>query len=247
MSAAPELRRLVLIAPLALLVITSLGCAHRADAADSKEKGFTTLFNGKDTSGWIYGTLKGKENKAGVGYQVNPETGVLYTTAHDGGNLYTEKQYGNFIFRFDFKLAPGGNNGVAIRAPREGNGAYEGMEIQILDDSSDRYTKLRPEQYHGSIYDVVAAKRGALKPVGEWNSEEIVADGRHVKVIVNGVTTVDANLEDVKDAEKLKKHPGLARTTGHIGFLGHGEALEFRNIRIKELPSDEATTAPAAK
>jgi hypothetical protein len=234
----PALGRFVLIAPL-LLVLAGLStsCAHRAEAKDSAgERGFTKLFNGKDTSGWIYGTLKGKENKAGVGYQVNPETGVLYTTAHDGGNLYTAKQYANFIFRFEFKLAPGGNNGLGIRAPREGNAAYEGMELQILDDSSDRYTKLRPEQYHGSIYDVVAAKRGALKPVGEWNSEEVIADGRHIKVIVNGVTTVDANLDDVQDPEKLKKHPGLQRKDGHIGFLGHGEALEFRNIRIKELP-----------
>src|SRR3954471_21459823 len=99
------LGRYVLLTPLLLLVVGfSAGCAHRADAAeDSGEKGFKTLFNGKDTSGWIYGTLKGAEDKAGVGYQVNPETHTLYTTAHDGGNLYTDKQYANFIFRFEFK------------------------------------------------------------------------------------------------------------------------------------------------
>ena len=236
MSAA--LRHFVLIAPLALLLALSTGCADTARAADDGgEKGFTKLFNGKDTTGWIYGTDKGKEKKAGTGYQVNPETGVLYTTKADGGNLYTEKEYANFVFRFEFKLSPGGNNGLAIRAPRDGNAAYEGIELQILDDSSERYAKLRPEQYHGSIYDVIAAKRGALKPVGEWNEQEVIADGRHIKVILNGQTTVDANLDDVKDAEKLKKHPGLSRASGHIGFLGHGEALEFRNIRIKELPA----------
>jgi hypothetical protein len=243
------IRRLAVAAPLVLLVALSTGCADRAHAADDAgEKGFTKLFNGKDTTGWIYGTEKGKEKKAGAGYQVNPEAGVLYTTKTDGGNLYTEKEYANFALRFEFKLSEGGNNGLAIRAPRDGNAAYEGIELQILDDSSERYAKLRPEQYHGSIYDVIAAKRGALKPVGEWNEQEVVADGRKIKVILNGQTIVDANLDDVKDAEKLKKHPGLQRTSGHLGFLGHGEALEFRNIRIKELPSDTTkTTAPAAK
>ena len=232
------LRRFILIAPLALLLALSTGCADRAHAAeDAAEKGFTKLFNGKDTTGWIYGTEKGQEKKAGAGYQVNPDTGVLYTTKTDGGNLYTEKEYANFVLRFEFKLSPGGNNGLGLRAPRDGNAAYEGIELQILDDTSERYAKLRPEQYHGSIYDVIAAKRGALKPVGEWNEQEVTADGRHIKVVLNGQTIVDANLDDVKDAEKLKKHPGLSREKGHIGFLGHGEALEFRNIRIKELPS----------
>ena len=239
MSAA--LRRLVLITPLVLFLSLPPGCTNCAtlagDENDLREKRFTKLFNGKDTSGWVYGIEKGKEKKAGAGYQVNPETGVLYTTKEDGGNLYTKKEYANFVLRFEFKLSPGGNNGLAIRAPREGNAAYEGIELQILDDSSVRYAKLRPEQYHGSIYDVIAAKRGALKPVGEWNEQEVTASGRHIKVILNAQTTVYANLDDVKDPEKLQKHPGLQRTSGHIGFLGHGEAMEFRNIRIKELPA----------
>jgi hypothetical protein len=233
----PVLCRLLPTAPLVLLLAVATGCAGRADAtATAREKGFTPLFNGKDTSGWIYGTLKGKENKVAKGYQVNPETGVLYTTAHDGGNLYTEKEYGNFVLRFEFKLTPGGNNGLAIRAPREGNAAYEGIELQILDDTHEKYAKLRPAQYHGSIYDVVPAKRGALRPVGEWNEQEVTADGRKIKVVLNGQTIVDANLDDVKDEAVLKKHPGLSRERGHVGFLGHGEPLEFRNIRIKELP-----------
>ena len=111
------------------------------------------------------------------------------------------------------------------------------LEIQVLDDSGAKYTKLRPEQYHGSIYDVVACKRGHQNPVGEWNTEEITADGRHIKVMLNGVTIVDADLDDVKDPAKLTKHPGLANKTGHIGFLGHGTQVEFRNIRIRELPA----------
>jgi len=213
-------------------------------AEPPSEEGFARIFNGKDLSGWFYGTKKGKENKVGEGYQVNADEGTVYCTAKDGGNLFTEKQYANFVVRFEFKLTPGANNGLAIRSPREGAIAYEGIEIQVLDDTAEKYAKLRPEQYHGSVYNLVAAKRGSLKPVGEWNEEEVTADGRHIVVKLNGATIVDTNLDDVTDEAKLKKHPGLKRTTGHIGFLGHGTDVAFRNIRVKELPSDGSAAAP---
>ena len=161
---------------------------------------------------------------------------MLFSTVKDGGNLYTEKEYGDFVFRFEFKLTQNANNGVAIRAPLTGDSAYQGMEIQVLDDSGPAYKgKLRPAQYHGSIYDVFPAKSGFQKPVGEWNEEEITAQGRRITVKLNGTVIVDANLDDVKDEAVLKKHPGLANKKGHIGFLGHGVRVEFRNMRIKEL------------
>jgi len=198
-------------------------------SAVADEEGFVKLFNGKDTTGWVYG-----ERQAGKGYQV--EDGVLFCTDNDGGNLFTEKEYADFAFRFEFKLEDSGNNGVGIRSPLKGDPAYVAMEIQILDDNGKQWNnKLRPAQYHGSIYDVVPAKRGALKPAGEWNSEEIIAKGRQITVKLNGQTIVDANLDDIKDEAVLKKHPGLKNTSGHIGFLGHGSHVEFRNIRIKEL------------
>ena len=214
--------------------IVALGLAGLIAATpEEKEEGFVPLFNGKKLDGWVYGT-KGNAMKHGDGYQVDPDQKIIYCTKNDGGNLYTEKEYGDFIFRFEFKLEANANNGVGIRAPLEGDAAYVGMEIQVLDDSGSQYTNLRPEQYHGSIYDVVAAKRGSQKPVGEWNSEEIYAKGRQIKITLNGNVIVDANLDDVKDEQTLKKHPGLARTKGHIGFLGHGSRVEFRNLRIKE-------------
>jgi hypothetical protein len=197
------------------------------------EPGFTALFNGRNLDGWRYGTREGRENKSGQGYQV--DKGTLYCTKEDGGNLFTSRDYGDFVFRFEFRLEPEANNGIGIRTPLEGDAAYQGMEIQVLDDTASRYANLRPAQYHGSIYDVVPAKRGALRPVGEWNSEEITAQGRRITVKLNGTTIVDSNLDDVKDSEVLKKHPGLARSRGHIGFLGHGARIEFRHIRIKEL------------
>ncbi len=212
------------------LAVVALSSAAWAAA---QEEGFKPLFNGKDLSGWIYGKKGAAENRSGKGYQV--EGGVLFSTEKDGGNLFTEKEYANFVFRFEFRLTENANNGIAIRAPLEGDAAYVGMEIQVLDDSGSKYQKLQPWQYHGSIYNVVPAKKGHLKPVGEWNEEEISADGRRITVKLNGTVIVNANLDDVKDEAVLKKHPGLARPKGHIGFLGHGARVEFRNLRLKEL------------
>jgi len=224
-------RCLFVVSVAAFLLLIILSGTH---SGASEEAGFASLFNGKDLSGWAYGLREGRENKAGKGYQV--EKGVLFCTQEDGGNLYTEKEYSDFIFRFEFRLETNANNGIGIRAPLEGNAAYAGMEIQVLDDDGPDYKDLRPVQYHGSIYDVIPSKRGALKKLGEWNFEEITAKGRQITIKLNGTAIVDANLDDVKDPDVLKKHPGLARTAGRIGFLGHGTRVEFRNLRIKALP-----------
>jgi len=221
--------------------------------AAEDEIGFKPLLNGKDLTGWVYNKRAPKppakpkagqelapqqprqpvEQKTGAGYQV--ENGVVFCTKTDGGMLFTEKEYGNFILRFEFKIEENSNNGIGIRVPFGGHPSVDGMEIQMLDDSGSNHQKLRPAQYHGSIYDVVPAKRGHLKPLGEWNSEEIVADGRHIKVTLNGIVIVDANLDDIKDEAVLKKHPGLQSKAGRIAFCGHGTRVEFRNMRIKEL------------
>ena len=196
--------------------------------AIAEDPGFISLFDGETLNGW---TLV---RRTGRGYVV--ENHVLVCPADGGGNLFTQKEYSNFVVRFEFRTEPGGNNGVGIRAPLEGDAAYAGMEIQILDDQAPVYQgKLRPAQYHGSIYDVVPARQGFLKKAGEWNQEEITASGRRITVMLNGTTIVDANLDSVKDPQVLKKHPGLARSQGHIGFLGHDTRVEFRSIRLKEL------------
>jgi hypothetical protein len=218
------MRKLSVVAMVGLTLV--LGGLLRA----ANEEGFTPLFNGKDLTGWVYA----KGSKAGKGYQVR-DGGIVYCTPKDGGQLRTEKEYGDFVLRFDFRLTPNANNGIAIRAPIDGDAAYAGMEIQVLDDSGSEYAKLRPNQYHGSIYDVIAAKRGHLKPVGEWNTQEITAKGSRVTIKLNGETIVDADLAEIKDEAVLKKHPGLRRAKGHVGLCGHGKEVEFRNMRIKEL------------
>ncbi len=208
--------------------LLSVNLSADADAADQARKeareGFVKLFDGKTLEGW-QGALKG--------YTV--EDGVLVCIKKGGGQLYTKKEYADFIFRFEFKLEPGGNNGVGIRTPMKVNPAYGGMEIQILDDTSPRYAKLKPYQYHGSIYGVVPAKRGHQKPVGQWNSQQIMCRGSKVRVTLNGTVIVDADLSKIEKTIDGRNHPGLHNKKGYIGFLGHGARIEFRNIRIKDL------------
>jgi hypothetical protein len=211
------------------LAIFGLCAAALVAAPSQDETGFRSLFDGKALTGW---KLVGGH---GPGYIV--EDGRIVCPKEGGGNLFTEKEYSNFAFRFEFLLTPGANNGIGIRAPYDGDAAYKGMEIQILDDSDPQYKGvIRPEQYHGSVYDTIPARTGFRRPVGEWNEEEIVANGRRITVTLNGVIILDANLDIVREPKVLEKHPGLARISGHIGFLGHGSHVEFRNIRVKELP-----------
>ncbi len=196
--------------------------------SDLEEEGFTLLFNGEDLTGWI-GDKTGYVVEDGA-IVVDPERG-------GGGNLYTADEYDNFVLRFQFRLTPSANNGLGIRAPLEGDAAYVGMELQILDNSSEQYAGLQPYQYHGSIYGVVPAERGWQKPVGEWNTQEVIADGRRITIILNGHVIVDADIDEASTPETMdhRNHPGLARATGHIGFLGHGSRVEFRNIWIKPI------------
>ncbi len=215
----------------ALLVSTLLGGARAAEA--ELEEGFVSLFNGKDLSGWIGATN---------GYAV--ENGILYCNPKMGGKLLTEKQYDNFILRFEFLVYTNSNNGLGIRCPAAGDAAYNGMELQILDDSGSKYTSLHPYQYHGSIYGVAPAKRGFQKKVGMWNLQEVRAIGSKITVLLNGEVIVDADLATIQETMDGKQHPGLHNAKGYIGWLGHGCRVDWRHIRIKEVPSDYTVAQP---
>jgi len=223
--------RIIISSTLSLALITAFIQISDADDAAAPfvpDRGFVSLFDGKSLKGWT-----GPPD----GYTV--ESGNLVCVAGGKGNLLTEKEYADFELTFEFKLTAGANNGLGIRCPKlaEGNLHLDGTELQILDDSSDKYTTLKPYQYHGSVYGIVPAKRGSLKPVGEWNREEVSLRGRKIKVTVNGQTIVDADLDEATKSGTLDEqmHPGLSRSTGHIGFLGHGDRVDFRRVQIKDL------------
>ena len=195
---------------------------------EEEKEGFNVLFDGTNMYEWAGNT---------VDYTSQDGTISLVPSRGSGGNLYTKKEYGNFIFRFEFQLTPSANNGLGIRTPMEGDAAYVGMELQIIDNEHPVYKNLQEYQYHGSVYGVIPAKRGFLKPTGEWNYQEVIADGDHIKITLNGEVILDGNIREAAKDGTIdgKKHPGLFNEKGHIGFLGHGSPVKFRNIRIKEL------------
>ena len=196
-----------------------------------KKEGFKILFDGTNMYNWQGNTRDYITENGNLAVRPKPGKSTL------GNNLYTKEQYSDFIFRFEFQLSPGANNGLGIRAPLSGDAAYEGMELQILDNDAPIYKALKVYQYHGSIYGTIAAKRGSLKPLGEWNYQEVIVQGPKIKVILNGDVILDADISEARKngAADGQKHPGLMRESGHIGFLGHGSELQFRNIRIKDL------------
>ena len=196
-----------------------------------KKEGFKVLFDGTNMYQWTGNT---------VDYTIEDGCISMNPSKAFGGNLYTVDEYADFIYRFEFQLTPGANNGVGIRTPMEGDAAYVGMEIQILDCEHPTYSYITPLQHHGSVYGIIPAKAdhpSAFKPAGEWNEEEIYAKGDYIRVTVNGQIITEG---DIREATKngtadKKEHPGLFNKQGHIGFLGHGSPVKFRNIRIKEL------------
>ena len=195
---------------------------------EEKKEGFDLLFDGTNMHAWTGNMTE---------YIIEDDAIAVHPIGGNHGNLYTKKEYQDFVYRFEFQLTPGANNGIGIRAPLEGDAAYVGMEIQVLDNEADMYKNLHEYQYHGSVYGVIPAKRGYLKPLGEWNVEEITAKGTHIKVVLNGTTILDGDISDAIRNGTLdkKEHPGLKNVSGHLGFLGHGDVVKFRHMRIKDL------------
>ena len=192
---------------------------------DRAGDGFVSLFNGKDLSGW-----------AGAVDNYEVVDGAIRCKAGKGGTLHTKDEYADFVARLEFRLPPGGNNGLAIRYPGSGDTAYVGMcELQVLDSEHPKYATLDKRQYHGSVYGMAAAERGYLRPTGEWNEQEVTVKGSRITVELNGSVILDADVAAVKEFMGGKPHPGMNRTSGFFGFAGHGDPVEFRNVAIKRL------------
>ena len=220
--------------------------AARATAVLESTAVWTTLFNGEDLSGWTGDT---------TGYVAQDGLLVCQKGAH---YLVTEKQYGDFAFHFEFRLEESGNNGIGIRVPEGGHPSSDGMEIQILDHHGSKYqgeavmangskqqlSWLKPWQYHGSIYGIYPARIGYLKPVGEWNSETIIAIEDHIMVILNGAVIVDAFLDEITPVDG-SPHPSMHNRSGHIMLAGHSDRVEFRDLKVADY-SPAPTTADSS-
>lgn len=202
--------------PTALLLFAPLVLA----AADPDPIDFTPLFNGKDLEGW-----------SGDGYEV--EDGILVCTT-EGKTLVSDRRYANYILDFGFRLPPAGNNGIGIHYPGEGEPDVTGIESQILDNSAEKWADLKPYQYHGSLYTLAAAEGAQLRPVGEWNYERLLVLGSLVRTGLNGGRILDADLDAL--AREFPQHEGVRRRSGQLVLCGHGDRVEFRGLRIAELP-----------
>ena len=198
---------------------------------------FESLFNGKDLAGW-----------AGATANYTVKDGTIQCLEGKGGVLHSEKVFSDYVMRVDFQLPPAGNNGLVMRYPtkkeieswpkekQSGDGAYIGMtELQVLDDGHSAYASIDPRQAHGSAYGIVAAKRGVLRPQGEWNHEIVTVKGSTIKVELNGNTILDADLATVTEYMANSPHPGKDRTEGHVGFAGHSDPVRFKNVEIMPL------------
>jgi hypothetical protein len=195
--------------------------------ASHGEDGFQSIFNGRDLTGWT---------GAAANYEVRD--GAIVCQPGKGGTLYTEEQYDDFVVRLEFRLPPGGNNGLAIRYPGSGDPAYTGMcELQVLDSEHSKYATLDPRQYHGSAYGMAAAHRGFLRETGQWNFQEVTVQGPAIRVELNGNVILNADLSQVTDLMGNRPHPGKDLTRGHFGFAGHSDPVEFRNVRIRRIES----------
>lgn len=188
--------------------------------------GFKNAFDGATLNGWV---------GAVDNYEVRD--GAIVCKPGKGGVLHTPDKYADFVVRLEYKLPPGGNNGLAIRYPGNGDTAYTGMcELQVLDDTSDKYAKLDPRQYNLSAYGMTAVNRGYLRPVGQWNYAEVTVKGSTIVAELNGNRVLDTDLSKVTDYMAKTPHPGKDNKEGFFGFAGHGDAVSFRNVSIKRLP-----------
>ena len=193
--------------------------------AQRDAKKFRSVFNGRSFDGWA-GPL---DNYVIV-------DGAMKCKPGKGGTIYTKAEYEDFVARIEFKLPPGGNNGLAIRYPGKGDTAYVGMcELQVLDNTDKKFARLKEWQYHGSVYGMVPAHRGFLRPVGTWNFQEVTIRGSTIRVELNGNIILDADLGKIDKPISGHGHQGRTRTRGHFGFAGHNDPVMYRNVKIRKL------------
>jgi hypothetical protein len=213
--------------PPATAALNTLSAAERA-------AGWRLLFDGATTDGW---RNYGKQG-APAGWQV--VAGTL-TRAAAGGDLITTEKYADFELLLDWKISEGGNSGVFFRAIEGPPQIYfSAPEMQVLDDARHRDGQ-SPLTSAGSNFALHAARRGVVRPAGEWNTARLVVNGNHVEHWLNGQKLVEYELgspewNQLVSSSKFNQWPEYGKATvGHIGLQDHGDAVAFRNIKIRTL------------
>lgn len=223
------------------IFIREIGTEEATATLVDDDSRFKTIFDGKSLDGW-----------AGPIDNYEVVDGIVRCKQGKGGTIYYNENLTDFVAQLEFKVPPGGNNGLAIRYPGKGDTAYVGLcELQVLDNTAEKYASLDARQFHGSVYGVVAAHRGYQRPVGEWNYQKVTVKGSWVTVELNGSVIVDADVTKPEEHMGGKRHIGIDRFDGYFGFAGHGDAVEYRNVSIKKLAVANETPAenkpPATK
>ncbi|NUQ62233.1 MAG: DUF1080 domain-containing protein [Pirellulales bacterium] len=193
-----------------------------------------SLFDGKSLDNWT-----GRHDAFVV------QNGLLVATG-SRGTAFTQQEFSDFVLSVEFNMSPGANNGIVVRSPLEGDPAYTGIEVQIFDDDSNPGTA--PHGRCGALWGIAPAEAGHVKPAGQWNRMEITCVGPRVQVAMNGATVVDADLDAIQKTGPPdgRSHPGLANRRGHIGLFPISGRVEFRNLRVSEIPAGAAPDARGA-
>jgi uncharacterized protein YaiE (UPF0345 family) len=219
---------------------------NEATTAVVKKKGWVSLFDGKTTKGWhSYG-----KTTAGESWKV--DDGALHLDASSkadwqsksGGDLVSDGEYENFHLKLDWKISKNGNSGIIFWI-QDNPAKYKyvwhtGPEMQILDNDGHADGKINKHRA-GNLYDLIAGKEGVVKPVGEWNTAEVISYKGKLDLVLNGVTVVsttfgDDNWKQLIAGSKFKNMPDFAKIAkGHVALQDHGNDVWFRNIMIKQL------------
>lgn len=204
--------------------------ARPATVSSIPPDGFTAMFNGQDLTGWSVHDGKSESWKF--------VDGAASCVAPGGGWLLSDLLMSDFELQFEYRLSPGSNSGVSLRFPGTGNPSLEGLEIQLLDDRSEKYQNIQPQQVTGSLYFAVAPQvRDAAHPAGEWNQCTLVCEGSRLKVTINGqlVNSIDLDQLTKTSGGVARKFSTLRSPVGSIALQSHVSQVDFRNVFVKDL------------
>jgi hypothetical protein len=191
----------------------------------SAADGWTNLFNGRDLAGW---TVLGKQN----GWKVADGV-IIGSTPSEPGWLATDADYDDFELELEYKLSPGSNSGVFLRASAGGKvSGADFHEVQLLDDAAAKYANVSPDSKNGALFHQLAPAKAVAAPPDQWHRLRVHCYGSHVRVAVNDIPITDGELPPIKPSR------------GRIGLQLYPDRIEFRNLRVRTLNPDGTPQSP---